>query len=497
MNKPTKIAKEAGITLFGESYGGFTRFLFLGLLSRWVGPRLLGLYALANAVTRITSVVATFGLDRGILRFVSYYRGKQDQDRVLSAVATAIKIGLFSALAMMFLQMSLSGLLTKYVFHADPWLRLLIIFFSLSLPLGVAVNIMSYATQGYKLLKYKVAVTLIIQPTALLAGLGICYLFFPQKLGLFVPELFAVTVGVGFIWKFLKDLTGFTSADILPVPVDKELLKFSAPLMFMTIISTLMHWIDIIMLGIFLDSASVGLYHPAVRTMGIIRMFMLSFNGIFSPMISELYAKDDFEEMGKLFKLVFRWIFTFALPFVIVLVLYPAKIMLLFGPGFVAGKEVIRILAVAMLVQSITGIGGSLLVMIGRTTLNLYNIMAAASVNIILNVILIPRMGLIGAAWGTVGAMLLLALIRLIECKVIVNLHPFQTKLMKPLLAGISTFLVAYFMKPLIEPWHTVLTLTTVMIVAGLVYGAVIYALKLDDDDLQVIRAMSQLIKRK
>jgi len=497
LNTPTKIAKEAGITLFGESYGGFTRFLFIGLLSRWVGPQLLGLYALANAVTRITSVVATLGLDRGILRFVSYYRSLQDENRVLTSISTAVKIGLCCALVVMLLQMGFSGILTRYVFHEDSYLSILLVLFAVSLPLGVLMNIMGFATQGYKLLKYKVTVTQIIQPTVLLAGLAVCYWFLPKKAGLVLPVLLASVISLWFIWKFLKELTGVKASDILSGHVDTELLKFSSPLMFMTIISTLMHWIDIIMLGIYLDSEQVGLYHPAVRTMGIIRMFMLAFNGIFSPMISELYAKKDFAEMGRLFKLVFRWIFTFAQPFVIVLVLYPAKVMLLFGPRFVAGKDVVQILAIAILVQSLTGIGGSLLVMIGRTTLNLYNIIAAAGLNILLNAVLIPRMGLIGAAWGTVGAMLLLAALRIVECKTIVKLHPFQLKLIKPMAAAALTTVILYFMRPFVAPWHTVLTLMTVMFVAGLVYGCVIYALKLDDDDLEVIRSMIQLLQRK
>mgnify|MGYP001312979306 CR=1 FL=1 len=72
--------------------------------------------------------------------------------------------------------------------------------------------------------------------------------------------------------------------------------KFSYPLMFVTIIGTAMHWMDIYILGLYFDNTTVGMYHPAARTAGLLRMILVAFMGIFSPMIAELYAKNSQKE---------------------------------------------------------------------------------------------------------------------------------------------------------------------------------------------------------
>ena len=64
--------------------------------------------------------------------------------------------------------------------------------------------------------------------------------------------------------------------------------------MFMSILGTVLHWTDVIMLGYFTDPATVGLYHPAASTAGIIRIILSSFAGIYGPLMAEMYAKKKY-----------------------------------------------------------------------------------------------------------------------------------------------------------------------------------------------------------
>ena len=61
--------------------------------------------------------------------------------------------------------------------------------------------------------------------------------------------------------------------------------------MFVTVLQTFMHWMDILMLGYFTDTETVGLYHPAVRTAGLLQSLLISFLGIYSPLISQFYEE--------------------------------------------------------------------------------------------------------------------------------------------------------------------------------------------------------------
>ena len=106
------------------------------------------------------------------------------------------------------------------------------------------------------------------------------------------------------------------------------------------------------------------------------------------------------------------------------------------------------------------------------------------------------RIGLIGAAWGTVGAMTLLSLMRTIECQVIVQINPFQMKLLKPLAAFVLIAALLYSLKPVLYPLHTMVTLIVAAGITVTGYLILIVLFRLDEDDWEVIRSAKQLIKR-
>ena len=166
------------------------------------------------------------------------------------------------------------------------------------------------------------------------------------------------------------------------------------------------------MLAYFTDPVTVGLYHPAARTAGVIRMVLLSFSGIYGPIMAEMFAKKLQKEMENVFKLVTRWVTTFSLPFAILILIYPKKVMLIFGSDFISGYPILMILVTAAFIQAIFGIGGTTLNMTGFPKINLMNTFIGCGLNIGLNIILIPKIGGLGAAIATLTTLTFMALIR-------------------------------------------------------------------------------------
>ncbi len=135
-----------------------------------------------------------------------------------------------------------------------------------------------------------------------------------QNLPLVLYILGCITITI-----FLKKVSGINILSVNKGIFNRDLLNYSLPIMFMSILGTVLHWTDVIMLGYFTDPTTVGLYHPASRTAGIVRIILLSFSGIYGPLMAEMYAKRQNVEMNHLFKLVTRWITTFSLPFAILI----------------------------------------------------------------------------------------------------------------------------------------------------------------------------------
>ncbi|SVE60274.1 uncharacterized protein METZ01_LOCUS513128, partial [marine metagenome] len=149
-------------------FGQVFRYLFTTLLARWAGVELLGIYSLANAVTRITEVVGKLGLDQGILRKVSREENTENKQ---TAILSALKMGVISGLIFMILQISIAGFLAENFFNQSSLLTKVITIHALSLPFYIIIHISTFSTQAFKLLKYKIFVTEIQNPLILLLAM--------------------------------------------------------------------------------------------------------------------------------------------------------------------------------------------------------------------------------------------------------------------------------------------------------------------------------------
>ena len=108
-----------------------------------------------------------------------------------------------------------------------------------------------------------------------------------------VPVVISSIFGLITISFSLKKVTGVKLFSFMEGKFNRKLIYYSLPIMFMSILGTVLHWTDVFMLGYFTDTSTVGLYHPAARTAGIIRMVLLSFAGIYGPIMAEIFFETD------------------------------------------------------------------------------------------------------------------------------------------------------------------------------------------------------------
>ncbi|MFQ6606717.1 MAG: flippase [Fidelibacterota bacterium] len=488
----TKVAKETTISFVGLGIGQGLRYVYTGLLARWVGVEYLGIYSLANAVTRFAEVIGKAGLDGGLLRFVSM-RKTEERAKIQQDVSSTLKMGSIFALILMGLQMVLSGWLAITVFQGSPLLQKVIFINALSLPFTVITLISAAATRGFKLMKYKIAVTNIGVPILLVLTLITTYWLWSAEMTIILPLLVSSVLGcLGMVY-YLRSITNINLRTVWKQKWNRSILTFSYPLMFISIIGTFMHWLDITMLGYYADTATVGFYHPAARTAGLLRSILVAFLGIFAPLMSELFAQKKLSEMHALYKLTTRWILTLALPFTVIFLVFPTKIMLLFGGQYTSAAQVLMVLTCATLIQSFIGAGGPTLTMTGYPKVNLMNSVVVVILNITLNALWIPKYGILGAASATLVSLTTLGIIRAAEIWGILRLHPLSLKLLKPLIAGGISMGSMYTLRPLLMPFHTLITLSLATIVTFILYGLFLWLFRFDEDDRQVLAAFRVL----
>ena len=501
MKLPQKIAKEAIISFLSMGLGSGFRYLFVLILARWVGPAYLGVYSLANAIMRLAEVVGKAGLDNGVIKYVSENFGKNMQKDGKDIIFSAIKMGFILSMFSFVMLILISNWLVYDIFDEGGLLKQVLIINACALPFSVTMIIIASATQSFKLLKYKSFVINIFVPIisllSMLIGLQIS-----KEVAISIPILFSSIAGCSlitfYLFTLLKNKISINDKiNFMEIKSSKfrlDLLRFSYPLMFVTIIGTAMHWMDIYMLGFFFDNTTVGMYHPPARTAGLMRMILIAFMGIFSPILSELFSKNDNQGMKNLYHLVVRWIMTIALPLFLLIILFPKKVMFLFGPEYQESHLVLSILTTSVLIQTFIGISGPTLTMTGYPKINFINSVIVLLINFILNITLIPLHAGLGAASATLISMLFLGLIRSIEVWYILKLQPLSLKLIKPIFASIIVLILMISVKSLIMPFHTIISLLIASILIGITYIILLWLLGFDNDDKQVISALKIMV---
>ncbi|MBH50606.1 MAG: hypothetical protein CMG70_01415 [Candidatus Marinimicrobia bacterium] len=495
MNTAQKIAKESIISFSGIFYGSINRYLYSALLARWIGPEYLGIYSMANAIMLISEVLSKMGMETGVMRFVSRLDPDKDNDKISEIIASAIKMCAFFSLFFTIMLISCSYYIVSNILSEQSLMVSVLIVFAISIPFNASTLVAAAATQGYKKLKYKSIVTQFINPTILLVSMIICYWFFSPESALMFPMLITGIVGCIAMFQPLKYLSGIKPQQIIRTKFNYDLLNFSYPFMFVIILQTFMHWMDILMLGYFTNASTVGLYHPAARTAGLLQALLISFISIYAPMISQFHSEKNILKMNQTYKMVSRWLLVFSIPISIMFILFPENILSLFGKEYISSANVLIILTISTLLQAIFGAASPTLGMSGFTRLVLINTCVAFILNLGLNYTLIPLYGINGAAYATLITLTIVGFIRATQVRIFLKMNLFSIKMLKPLAAGVATYFFTINLKHVLENYSFFAELMIALPCSMLIYGILIWLMRLDEEDKSFISSFG-IIKK-
>jgi O-antigen/teichoic acid export membrane protein len=172
-----------------------------------------------------------------------------------------------------------------------------------------------------------------------------------------------------------------------------------------------MGWSGILLVGVIRSSHDVGVYSAAWRTAFLLSWVLVSANTVAGPKIAALYARGEHAVVEGLARKTAR-AGTFAvLPVFVALVTFARPVLGIFGAGFGAGATALVIMAVGQLANVMTGPVGYLLMMTGNERLMRNIMIGAASLNVALQLALIPPIGIEGAAIATAVSLAALNLV--------------------------------------------------------------------------------------
>ena len=223
--------------------------------------------------------------------------------------------------------------------------------------------------------------------------------------------------------------------------------------MFSNIFWILLFRTDVLLIGGFLDQLQVGLYSAAVPIAQLILTMRQAFTPIILPLLTELVANKQKNELSLLYFLSAKWTTLFALPVFLSMVVAPEFfIQFVFGKEYLAASSSLRIISIGYFIHTIVGPSSNMVVIIGKSRLAMINSIIAFCLSITLNIYLIPAMGIEGAALTAVITFLLYNLLCLVQVYAFIKVHPFRLLHIKFIVAGLFSSIALYYLMQYTAP---------------------------------------------
>ncbi len=427
----SKATREAGFTFFGQVFALGFGFVANVVIARLLGADVLGVFVLAWTVVMAASVLTTFGFEGGFVKYISMYVGQGKQAEARSVFAFGISFGLVAAalgtVAIILLRRPLA-----HSFFKEPRLDHALLLISFAMIPYTVTRLQGAALRALKDMRRSIIGTEIWYRVPRLAVFVLLFYMGFRLTGI----VGAVVIACGFsalaTLRFLRArgpfLLGGGPRAVVP---RRELVTYSSQMLAETVTAFALMQSGRLVLGYYLPSADVGVYNVVVLLSTLAMLFTFSFNAIFSPMIAEVYHRGSVDIMRSLLHAITRWILVLTLPMFAWLLVSGEGMLSIFGEEFVRGYWALVILAAAQVTEGVAGSVSSCLAMTKYQRYNVYNILVMAAVSVALNVYLVPRIGIVGAAVATGAAIVLVNAARLIEGKLLLNVFPYDRASLK------------------------------------------------------------------
>lgn len=376
--------------MFAEQLLRMIAGLLVGIwVARYLGPEQFGVFSYAIAFTAIFSGIAKLGLDGIVVRDLVLH--PEQSTRYLGTAFWLKCFGGFFTFSLVVVAI----FFTKNAVDTDLYILIIasgVIFQSF--------EVVDFYFQSKVLVKF-VSICKIIQ--LVLSSLIKVYLVLikSELIGFVWVSLFdQIFLAISLFWAYrLKKEDSFYR--VFDLDIAKKLLKDSWPLIFSSFAIIIYMRIDQVMLARMMGNESVGIYSAAVRLSEAWYFLPLSIVASVFPSIIEAKKQNEdlyYQRLQKLYDLIILLAIIVALP---VCLLADWVIQVIYGLAYKGAGDVLAIHVWVGVFAALNAASGKWFLTEGYTVLAFKRNLYGAVLNITLNMILIPEMGLRGAAFAT------------------------------------------------------------------------------------------------
>ncbi len=367
-------------------------------IARVLGAERYGVYVLALAWIAVLRLPCQGGFATGAIRFVAALRATEEWGLMRGFLRTSRRYVVVASLAV-------GGAAAAGVAAAgeriSPELAATLLVGCASLPFFALLELWSSTLRGFLRVASSQLPIRLVQPLLLVAFVVAWHASSAPPLD--APRVAGLNLASGALAALLA---GLSLLRAIPPPARaaavrtrrREWARTAAPLLLIASLHLVMERTDVLLLGFLRGPLEAGLYAPASRLAALIALGLVAVNAWVGPMISALHARGELGELQLLVRRGARAIALLTLPAAVGVVVLGRPLLGLFGAEFVAAHPALVILVLGSVANALTGSVGILMTMTGRQDAAAGVLLLWAGLNLGLNLVLIPRYGIVGAA---------------------------------------------------------------------------------------------------
>jgi len=375
-------------------------YFFTLLITRNFGSSAMGVFALSSTVLSVVSIFSRLGLDTALMRFTAEHASQGNNGAVKAFYVNALKVVVPFSILLSCLLFFSSPFIAEYIFKKASLAYPFKIISIAILPMTL-IFIDAQCLRGLNKIREFSFLQNISNFMFATIILGCAHFFYrgdDVPLMAFVAGTFLGAFSGSLLW--LKNI-GPAPASHTGGSGAGSMLRVSLPMLLSTSMFFIMQWTDTIILGVFRTEAEVGIFSVSLKVATVASMTLIAVNSMAAPQFAKFYGKKDMESLEKTVRHTTKLIFWTSLPALVIIFLMPTYILGFFGEEFKKGAVALLLLTAGQFINAISGSVGALLNMTGRQRVFQHIMLAATGLNIILNIVLIPRYGINGAAFAS------------------------------------------------------------------------------------------------
>lgn len=465
MNAYQVFVKKIGFVGISNILISLSSLIFIPIITKTFTTAEYGIWAQVLTTVALLPNIANLGLPYTMVRFLS---GENDKNKFKESFYPMLLITTISTLIICGIFLLFSQLIASALFDGN----IKILYITIIISFFACINLMLITF--FRTLKQmkRYSIFLILQSYI---GVFVCiyltikgYPIETVVLGLLTGYLIVFILMASIIFSYL-------GLSLPKFKLLKEELVFAIP----TIPSNISSWVvdssDKYVIGLIIGAGAVGSYSPGYALGSILLMFLSPFAILLPAVLPEYFENGGMKEVNSFLKYSMKYYLLLTVPAAVGLSVLSKSLLLSITTFDIAthGFMVTPFVALGAIFMGIYGISNNILILNKNTKILGKLWIGVAILNVLLNIIFIPILGILGAAFATLIAYFIAFLVTILKSKEYMDL-PFEySSSLKIILASAIMGIIVYLINPI-----GILNIILTVILGIIIYFTLIFLFK-------------------